>query len=110
MDVRIKTCIKCNKQFRLISMELAFYQKQGYPLPTECPKCRHQRREQTRGWRDFYKRHCDKCGQEIVTVYPPESQFIIYCQSCFNEYYNFVDPLKQEPVRAPTIDERSSQN
>lgn len=109
MEQTIKTCQTCNKQFRFIEMELSFYKKQGYPLPTECPRCRHVRREKTRGWRDFYKRSCAKCGKEIVTVYPPESGFVVYCQPCFSQYYSFVDPLKQEPTRAPTIDERASE-
>ena len=81
MDQKVKTCEICNKQFRLIDMELDFYKKQGYPLPTECPKCRHLRREKTRGWRDFYKRPCDRCGHDVVTVYPLESGLTVYCQS-----------------------------
>jgi len=98
---RTKICKKCHKKFRMIKMELEFYDKYGYPLPGECPKCRHKKRQEMRGWRDFFKRPCDQCGKEIVTVYPKELGYIVYCESCFNDFYNRVDPLKLDENYKP---------
>lgn len=106
----VRTCKKCERKFGIIEMERRFLDKYGYSDPERCPKCRHQERQELRGWRDFYKRPCDKCGREIVTIYPPESGLIVYCEPCFNDFYNRFDPLAQdENYRAPTIDERPSE-
>ena len=106
----IRTCKKCGKTFKIIKMEKEFLDKHGYPYPENCPKCRHLERQKLRGWRDFYKRPCDHCGKEIITIYPPESGLIVYCESCFNDFYNRFDPLAaDENYRAPTIDERAGE-
>jgi len=104
-----RTCNRCGKSFGIIEMEKQFLNKYGYPYPENCPKCRHTERQELRGWRDFYKRPCDRCGKEIITIYPPESQLIVYCEPCFNDFYNRSDPLvADENYRAPTIDEKVS--
>ncbi len=90
---KVKTCAKCGKKFLLIEMELKFYKKQGYPVPSNCPDCRHARRAKIHGRRAFYKRPCDKCGKEIVTIHGPKSGLIVYCEKCFNDFYSRVDPL-----------------
>ena len=90
---KTKTCQQCNKEFRLIDMELEFYKKQGYPEPEKCPLCRQKRREALRNPRQFFKRKCDQCGKEIITTYDPKKGDIVYCEKCFSEYYNRVDPL-----------------
>lgn len=106
----VEICKKCGKKFRIIEMEKEFLDKFGYPYPENCPKCRHKERQKLRGWRDFYKRRCDRCGKEMVTIYPPESGLIVYCEQCFNDFYNRFDPLAQdENYRAPTIDERAGE-
>ena len=108
MEKNLKTCKKCGKNFKIIKMEKEFLDKYGYSYPKECPKCRHEERQKLRGWRDFFKRPCDHCGKEIVTVYSPKSGLIVYCESCFNDYYNRVDPLDPDN-KPPTIDQRASE-
>ena len=93
---KVKTCVKCQKQFRLIDMELAFYKKQGYPEPKNCPTCRQKRREALRNPREFFKRKCDSCKKDIITTHDPKKKIIVYCQVCFTDYYNKIDPT-QEP-------------
>jgi CxxC-x17-CxxC domain-containing protein len=102
MAEHIKTCSQCGKKFRLIGMELKFYEKQGYPLPDKCPTCRQKRREALRNPQEFFKRPCDSCGKEIITTHNPDKGRIVYCEQCFSEYYNRVDPLlKTEPTMKP---------
>jgi len=98
---KTKNCQQCAKQFKLIDMECDFYRKQGYPEPEKCPTCRQKRREALRNPRHFFKRKCDRCGKDIITTYDPKEGDIIYCEKCFAEYYNRVDPLfrKMEPLK-----------
>lgn len=90
---QLKICAQCHKKFRLIDMELAIYQKQGYPEPTNCPICRQNRREALRNPREFFKRKCDRCSKEIITTHDPAKKLIVYCMECFSDYYNRIDPL-----------------
>lgn len=50
------------------------------PPPTRCPDCRMQRRTAFRNERNLYKRKCDFSGQEIISIYPPDSLYKIYDQ------------------------------
>lgn len=96
---KVKSCKKCGKKFRLIEMELKFYKRSGYPEPDNCPNCREKRRQALRNPHQFFKRPCDKCGKEIITTHDPKKSRIVYCEKCFAEYYDRVDPLERE--RAP---------
>jgi CxxC-x17-CxxC domain-containing protein len=102
---KVKKCQQCNKQFRLIDMELEFYRKQGYPDPNNCPTCRQKRREALRNPRQFFKKDCDKCGQEMITTHDPKLKRIVYCMECFQDYFNRVDPLKEAPSSTKNIEE-----
>lgn len=93
MAGKIKLCSQCGKKFRLIEMELKFYQKQGYPIPDKCPTCRQKRREDLRNPQQFFKRPCDSCSKEIVTTHDPKLGRTVYCEKCFADYYNRIDPL-----------------
>ena len=81
-----KTCENCKKSFLVLEKEIEFLQKKEIPLPGECFKCRQDKRLSMRNERNLYKRKCDKCNQEMVSTYGPDSPFIIYCQKCFWEY------------------------
>ncbi len=96
---KVKTCTKCGKRFRLIELELKFYKKQGYPHPEKCPVCRQKRRKALRNPPQFFKRPCDKCGKQIVTTHDPKKGRIVYCERCFSEYYDRVDPLLRDDKR-----------
>ncbi len=44
---------------------------------------RQQRRLSFRNERHLYKRRCDLCKSEIVSVYSPDKPYIVYCSDCF---------------------------
>ena len=96
---KTKTCSQCHKPFRLIKLELEFYKKQAYPEPDKCPACREKRRQALRNPHQFFKRSCDQCGQSIITTHDPKAGRIVYCETCFAQYYVRVDPLEKD--RAP---------
>lgn len=78
-----KSCATCKKEFLIIPQEKEFYKKKDLPWPDNCPECRQKRRLSLRNERKLYKRKCDKCQKDIISTYPPDSKYIIYCQECF---------------------------
>lgn len=74
---------ECSKEFIVIPQEVAFYEKKKLPLPDHCPACRHRQRMALRSERQLYKRTCDKCKNSMLSVYPPEAPYVVYCHSCF---------------------------
>lgn len=81
-----QTCANCNKDFLIVDPEQEFYKKKELPLPTECPKCRQDKRLAMRNERNLYKRTCSKCGKDMISTYSAESPYVVYCQTCFWEY------------------------
>jgi len=88
----MKTCKQCNQQFNIEDDDLKFYdrisptfvgKKYQIPSPTLCPDCRTQRRHTFRNERSLYKRKCDLCQKDIVTIYAPNYQGKVYCQDCW---------------------------
>ncbi|MDD3861896.1 MAG: hypothetical protein PHP74_03360 [Candidatus Gracilibacteria bacterium] len=83
----IKTCAQCGSNFELTEEYLKSLEKfttvigeKKYPMPAPelCPDCRQQRRIANRNERKFYKRKCDLTGSEIVTIYSPDKEVVVY--------------------------------
>ena len=81
------TCLEpsCLKPFIVISAEAAFYDQKKLPLPDHCPACRHRQRMALRSERQLYKRTCDKCKESMLSVYPSDAPYVVYCHKCFWE-------------------------
>ncbi len=75
----------CGKEFIVISAEAKFYEAKKLPLPDHCPACRHRHRMALRSERQLYKRTCDKCREGMLSVYPPDAPYMVYCHKCFWE-------------------------
>ncbi len=87
-DNNTSLCCKnaaCKKPFRVIAQEAKFYENKLLPLPEHCPTCRHRERMALRSERKLYRRNCGCCKESILTTYPPEASYTIYCQKCFWE-------------------------
>lgn len=78
-----KQCTQCSKTFRIDDQDALFYKKITVPEPTQCPDCREQRRLAWRNERMFYQRACDLCKGNMITMYRPGTDFIVYCQDCW---------------------------
>jgi hypothetical protein len=85
-------CKQCGTAFEVTDEDLEFYEKVSpvfngekylIPPPTHCPQCRQQRRIAWRNERALYKRKCDKTGKEIVSCFPQDSMYTVYCQEAF---------------------------
>jgi len=94
-------CNQCKSPFEITDEDRKFYERVSpviggkkfqIPQPTLCPLCRHQRRIVWRNERFLYRDKCGLCGKSIITMYPPESKFPIYCPDCFwSDKWNPLD-------------------
>lgn len=57
--------------------------KLSLPPPTQCPSCRLRRRMAWRNERFFFRRSCTLCSRPIVSIYPEDTPFPVYCSRCF---------------------------
>ncbi len=99
-------CEGCNRAYRIVPKELAFYKRFGLPLPRLCHNCRFRERIKYRNFPKWYGRECECTGQfsknkayqnvskhfhngeacpnQFMTAYSPERKEIIYCEKCYN--------------------------
>ena len=83
------TCTQCSAAFEVTKDDLTFYEKVSpviagktylIPPPTLCPDCRRQRRLTFRNERTLYHRKCDKTGKQIISIYAPDPEVIVYAK------------------------------
>ncbi len=106
MNSENKICQSCKQKFVIEPDDFAFYEKMKVPAPTFCSYCREQRRLAWRNESAFYKRSCDLCNQEIISLYPAGTPFPVYCRSCwysdkwdaldYGRDYDFSKPFFQQ--------------
>jgi hypothetical protein len=76
-------CKTCSKEFEIRDEDLVFYEQMKTASPLYCPECRMAQRLMFRNERVLYKRACDLCKKDIVTLYAPESPYKVYCSKCW---------------------------
>ena len=75
-----RKCQNCKAQFTIEPEDFKFYDKMAVPPPTFCPECRLIRRLSFRNERHLYKRRCDLCTKEMISIFAPEKKYKVYCQ------------------------------
>ena len=121
-----KNCQNCKKDFLIEEDDLKFYEKIKVPSPTFCPECRLARRLAWRNERSLYKRDCDLCKKNIISMYKAGTTFPVYCHDCWwgdewdaTEYgidydfsKSFFEQFKslQEKVPKPALYESANTN
>ncbi|MBP6084810.1 hypothetical protein KA517_01060 [Candidatus Gracilibacteria bacterium] len=78
-------CESCQKQYRILSQELAFYKKQSLPVPRHCFSCRHLTRLKKRNPQKLWKSNCSQCGDILQTAVNPTSSRPLYCEACYQK-------------------------
>ncbi len=91
MNSETKQCQNCKNQFTIEPDDFNFYKKMKVSPPTWCPECRLIRRMVWRNERVLRRRVCSLCGKKTISVYPEETDFPVYCVSCFKS--DNWDPL-----------------
>jgi hypothetical protein len=79
----MKTCKTCSKEFEIRPEDTIFYEQVKTVQPLFCPECRMAQRLMFRNERVLYKRPCDLCKKDMVTLYSPESPYVVYCSKCW---------------------------
>jgi hypothetical protein len=78
-----RICQNCKTDFIIEPDDFSFYEKIGVLVPKICPKCRAQLRLSFRNERFFYKRACDHCKKDTISVYSPNKTFPVWCYDCW---------------------------
>ncbi|OQA52058.1 MAG: hypothetical protein BWY43_00665 [candidate division WS2 bacterium ADurb.Bin280] len=88
-----KTCRQCNTEFIIEDADLEFYKKISptfdgktfeIPAPSLCPRCLNIKRFAMRNIVNLYKRKCDLCGKDSVSMYSPDKKDIkVFCHDCW---------------------------
>ena len=81
--MQTKTCQTCKKDFEIRDADLIFYEQVKTTPPLHCPDCRAMRRLAFRNERTFYKRSCDMCKKDIISLYHKDSEYTVYCNECW---------------------------
>jgi len=76
-------CILCKNEFIIRPEDEIFYEQVQSPRPKHCPDCRMMRRLAFRNERTLYKRPCDLCHKDGVSLYPAETSFPVFCHQCW---------------------------
>ncbi|MFA6585933.1 MAG: hypothetical protein WCS86_02105 [Candidatus Paceibacterota bacterium] len=92
MGSETKNCQNCKRDFVIEPEDFKFYEKIKVPPPTFCPDCRLARRLIWRNERSLYKRTCDLCKKNIVSMYDADVIFPVYCPECWRS--DAWDPSK----------------
>lgn len=115
----MSACKNCTKDFTISPQDSKYYKKLNVPEPTFCPMCRQQRRFAIRNERNLYKRTCDLCKKNIVSMYSTDKPFPVYCPDCwwsdkwegtdfaqeydFGPKVTFFDQFKELQAKVPRI-------
>ncbi|MCH7883425.1 hypothetical protein IIA95_03355 [Patescibacteria group bacterium] len=83
MNSEVKQCQNCKREFTIEPRDFEFYASIKVPPPTFCPECRLQRRWMFINEMNLYKRKCDLCSKDMISVFSSEKPFTIYCNSCW---------------------------
>jgi len=54
-------------------------------IPKLHPDIRHGERMKQRPGRMLFLRTCNKCGKEMLSIYPAEDMRKIYCEECYGK-------------------------
>ncbi len=79
-----KQCKTCTKQFAITMEDEAFYEQMHVSIPGSCPECRLLQRLVWRNEKTLYRRECDMCHKNIISIYAPDSPYTVYCRECFH--------------------------
>jgi len=106
MNSETRNCQNCKKDFIIEPEDFLFYEKIKVPAPTWCPECRAVRRMIWRNERALFRRVCDFTGNNIITMFHPESNIKVYDRDIwwsdkwdprdYGKEYDFSKPFFQQ--------------
>src|SRR3989338_9259879 len=101
-----KNCLQCKNEFIISNDDQAYYDKINVDQPRFCPLCRSQQRLLFRNERSFYKRPCDKCKKEVISMYSPNKPDIVWCHECwFKDDWDGTNYAQEYDFSKPFFDQ-----
>ena len=82
-DSETKICQNCKKYFTIEPNDFGFYEKMGVLPPKLCPECRSQLRLIFRNERFLYKRVCDNCKKNTISMFSANKTYPVWCHKCW---------------------------
>ncbi len=89
----ILACATCGRNYKILAEELAFYKRNGIPVPRKCFFCRLKDRLKLKNPVKLWHRSCmcdktghrhsGRCPNEFETTYAPDRPEIVYCENCY---------------------------
>ncbi len=83
MEPQTKSCQNCKKDFTIESDDFLFYEKLKVNVPNLCFECGMGRLTSLRNEINIYWNNCNNCGNKTMSLYHPDSNYNIYCHSCW---------------------------
>ena len=80
---KVLKCSVTGRPYKILKDEFDFYKKMNVPIPRHCPDQRHVDRHVLRSGIKTYNNKCDKCGDEMKTVFAPDKKEKVYCEKCY---------------------------
>ncbi|MEI8229610.1 MAG: hypothetical protein WCG83_00545 [Candidatus Peregrinibacteria bacterium] len=81
-------CTTCGKNYKIVAQELTVYRKRKIPLPVCCPDCRYDARLKAKNPCKLRTGKCTKCGSDMITTYPADTDMQVWCERCIAETAN----------------------
>ncbi len=106
MSMEKKVCEHCKTQFNVELEDFVFYKKFDVPTPKMCPLCRAQRRLTFKNERSYYKRACDRCQKEVVSMYSPNKPYTVCCYDCwFSDDWDALQYGREYDPKRPFLEQ-----
>ncbi len=87
-----RICKVSGREFEITDEDLKFYEKMKVPPPTLCPSERQRRKLAWRNERTLYKSKCGLCGNNMISAFPEDTPYTVYCQKCWwSDKWNATD-------------------
>ncbi len=83
MQPEDRVCQNCKIEFTIDINDFGFYEKIGVLPPKICPPCRSQLRLSFRNERCLYKRTCDHCNKNTISMFSPNKTYPVWCHECW---------------------------
>ena len=83
MEAETRHCQNCKNDFVIEPDDFGFYEKINVLPPRLCPDCRAQLRLCFRNEKCLYKRKCDNCQKEIISIFSPNKTYPSWCPDCW---------------------------
>ncbi len=79
-----QNCKTCEKEIEIRNEDIVFYEQMKVDISNFCPECRLKQRLIWRNEMTLYRRECDLCKKQIISIYSSDKPYTVYCRECFH--------------------------